>query len=322
MILMIGCGDNSEKEETADVTLRICNWEEYIDEGGWEENEVIDISDELEILGENPLWEDFEAWYFENYGINVNVEYSTFGTNEDIYNQLTLGDTFDLICPSEYMIMKLMTEDRLEPYSEDFFDKGNPYNYYSNGISPYIRQMFADHEIGGESWEKYAAGYMWGTTGIVYNPALVSKEQASTWKILNNPDFRRRVTIKDNVRDSYFAALGILKSDVLLDPSFTSSSDYEDRLAAELNDTSDEAIENTENVLKDIKDNVYSFETDSGKADMVTGKVAANYQWSGDAVYTMEQAEEDETELHYTVPMEGGNLWFDGWVMLKDGIDN
>lgn len=69
-----------------------------------------------------------------------------------------------------------------------------------------------------------------------------------------------------------------------------------------------------------MKDNAYSFETDSGKADMVTGKVVANYQWSGDAVYTMSQASEDDILLSYQVPEEGGNLWFDGWVMLKDGI--
>lgn len=61
----------------------------------------------------------------KNYGVRVRVEYSCFGTNEDIYNQLTMGDTFDLICPSDYMIMKLMKENALEPYSDEFFDEEN-----------------------------------------------------------------------------------------------------------------------------------------------------------------------------------------------------
>ena len=69
-----------------------------------------------------------------------------------------------------------------------------------------------------------------------------------------------------------------------------------------------------------MKDNAYSFETDSGKADMVTGKVAANYQWSGDAVYTMDQADEDDFPLAFAVPRESTNIYFDGWVMLKSGI--
>ena len=82
--------------------------------------------------------EDFENWYYENYGVKVNVQYSCFGTNEDLYNMLTLGDVYDLVCPSEYMIMKLMSENKLEPLSDDFFDENNDKNYYINGVSPYI----------------------------------------------------------------------------------------------------------------------------------------------------------------------------------------
>ncbi len=69
------------------------------------------------------MYEEFCDWYYENYGVRVRVEYSCFGTNEDIYNQLTMGDTFDLICPSDYMIMKLMKENALEPYSDEFLMK-------------------------------------------------------------------------------------------------------------------------------------------------------------------------------------------------------
>ena len=88
-----------------EVVLRICNWEEYIDEGEWEEDEVIDL-ESGDIFGENSILDDFADWYYETYGKKVRVEYSTFGTNEDLYNMLTLGDVYDLVCPSEYMIMK------------------------------------------------------------------------------------------------------------------------------------------------------------------------------------------------------------------------
>ena len=66
--------------------------------------------------------------------------------------------------------------------------------------------------------------------------------------------------------------------------------------------------------------NVYSFETDSGKADLVSGKVVANLQWSGDGVYSMQQVEEEGIKLRYAVPKASTNLWFDGWCMLKSGI--
>ncbi len=88
-----------------------------------------------------------------------------------------------------------------------------------------------------------------------------------------------------------------------------------------MNDTDSETIAAAEDILKRIKDNVYSFETDSGKADMVTGKVVANEQWSGDAVYIMDEAEEDGAELWYSVPEECTNIWFDGWIKLKNGVE-
>ncbi|MBP5254931.1 MAG: extracellular solute-binding protein [Lachnospiraceae bacterium] len=306
-------------EEEPVVVLRVCNWEEYIDLGDWEEDEVIDL-ESGDIIGVNDMVTDFEEWYRETYGVTVRVEYSTFGTNEDLYNMLTLGDVYDLVCPSEYMIMKLMAEDLVQPLSEDFFDEEDEYNYYIQGVSPFIRGIFEGHDINGVTWDRCAAGYMWGITGFVYNPEEVSEEDASTWHLLENTDYYRQITIKDNVRDSYFAAVGALKSDLLTSEAFLNDPDYAEKLQDEMNDTSQETIDKAQEFLQGIKDNLYSFETDSGKADMITGKVVANYQWSGDAVYTMDQAEEDDYYLNFAVPVESTNIYFDGWVMLKDGI--
>ncbi len=301
------------------VRLRVCNWEEYIDLGGWEKDETIDL-ESGDIIGVNSMVEDFEEWYKETYGIDVEVEYSTFGTNEDLYNMLTLGDVYDLVCPSEYMFMKLIAEDQLVPYSESFFDKSDENNYYSRGVSPYIQEIFESHSINGKPWADYAAGYMWGITGIVYNPEKMTHEEASSWTALANPKFKRQVTIKDNVRDSYFAAVGALKRDLLTSKAFKESPDYAERLEAEMNDVSPKTIEAVQEYLQEIKENAYSFETDSGKADMVTGKVVANYQWSGDAVYSMDQADEDDFTLCFAVPEEATNVYFDGWAMLKVGV--
>ena len=286
LLLIIPFAGCSGGDET--VTLRVSNWEEYIDLGGWSEDEVIDL-ESGDIFGENSMIDDFTERFNAAHDYNVKVEYSTFGTNEDLYNRLSLGDTYDLVCPSDYMIMKLLAEDKIERYSEEFL----------NG------------------WTEYAACYMWGTSGFVYDPEnLKDESDVSSCKILINPDYKRAVTIKDNVRDAYFAALSIIKEESLLSGGLTDG-----KLSEYLNDTNSETIAKAEDVLKQIKENVYSFETDSGKSDMVTGKVAANYQWSGDAVYIMDEADAEDSELWYSVPNECSNLWFDGWVMLKDGID-
>ncbi|MBQ6469030.1 MAG: extracellular solute-binding protein [Lachnospiraceae bacterium] len=310
-------GEPDDSQEP--IVLRVSNWEEYIDEGDWDEEETIELPSG-DIIGENSAVEDFEEWYFETYGREVRVEYSTFGTNEDLYNMLTLGDEFDLVCPSEYMIMKLMAEQELVPLSDSFFDEEDENNYYIKGVSPYIRSIFETQEIGGEPWSKYAAGYMWGVTGFVYNPEVISEEEASSWKILSDDSYSRQITIKDNVRDSYFAAVGAIKSDLLMSESFRNDPDYKKNLEREMNDTSPEMIAQVQEYLQNVKDNVYSFETDAGKADMITGKVVCNYQWSGDGVYTLDQADEDDFYLAFTVPQESTNIYFDGWVMLKRGI--
>ena len=67
------------REVEKEVTLRVCNWEEYIDLGDWDEEETIEL-DSGDIIGENTMIEDFTQWYYETYGIRVRVEYSTFGT--------------------------------------------------------------------------------------------------------------------------------------------------------------------------------------------------------------------------------------------------
>ena len=322
--VLAGC---SSQDDT--VVLRVSNWEEYIDLGDWGDDEAIDIENpytgEDYIMGVNSVIDDFTEWFnSQNYGFDVRVEYSTFGTNEDLYNQLNLGDVYDLVCPSDYMIMKLLSEDEIQPFSEEFMDESNPENYYINGVSEYIDGT--DGSIFDQyGWNGIAACYMWGTTGFVFNPELVDEDNAdvAACNILTNSDYYKSVTVKDNVRDAYFAALSILFEDELNAINADKNMSEEEKNAARselLNNTDDETIAAAEDILKDIKDNVYSFETDSGKTDMVTGKVIANYQWSGDAVYIMDQADEEDTELWYSVPEESTNLWFDGWVMLKDGI--
>lgn len=316
VLTLAGCG----RDDDSVIVLRVNSWEEYIDEGDWEEGEEIELEDGRVIFSETGIIEDFEEWFYETYGMNVRVEYSTFGTNEELYNQMTMGDTYDLVCPSEYMIMKLMAEGLLEPFSNDFYDTSIAENYYAKGVSPYIKGVFDELSINDQPLSKYAAGYMWGTLGIVYNPEFVSAEDASHWNLLLSDEFTKRVTIKDSVRDAYFAGNCILNEKLINSESFLKKENYLENLSELLNATDADTVDKVEAILSDIKDNVYSFETDSGKADMVTGKVVANQQWSGDAVYTLDQAEEDGVELCYSAPTEGTNLWFDGWCMIRAGI--
>ena len=262
------------------ITLRVYNWAEYIDEGG----EDSYLYDETENPDPDGVVTDFENWYEETYGASVRVEYSTFGTNEDLYNQLKLGDKYDLICPSEYMIMKLAAEGMLEPYSESFFDETDPLNYYVNNVSPFIKNVFDSGKITIEEkehrWSEYAAGYMWGTTGIVYKDELLALDRT-------DPDYNKKLTEIMN---------------------YTEQDMYGENV-----------VEKVKNVLLQMKKNIFGFETDTGKNDMMTGKISMNFAWGGDAVYAMDEAEEKSgVSLCYYIPEESSNLFFDGWAIPKD----
>lgn len=319
MNMLTGCAGHEKKSDDR-IVLRIANWEEYIDEGGWSEDEMIRLENGKKIIGKNSMIRDFEKWYASVYHKKVRVEYSSFGTNEDMYNQLTIGDVYDLICPSEYMIMKLMSEGKLLPYSDKFRDTSRKDNYYARGVSDYIKGRLDQLEFSGEPVGRYAAGYMWGTLGYLYNPRYVDKKDALDWGLLVNPKYKKRVTAKDSVRDCYFAAMGMKTQSKVSAPAFIDQKGYSTKLSAMINNTSEKTVKDVEDILAKVKDNVYSFETDSGKADIVSGKVVANLQWSGDAVYSMQQVAEDGIRLEYAVPKASTNLWFDGWCMLKNGI--
>ena len=60
--LSTGCAD---REDSDVLVLRIANCEEYIDEGDWDEEEVIELDDGT-VFGENALVDDFCEWYKSN----------------------------------------------------------------------------------------------------------------------------------------------------------------------------------------------------------------------------------------------------------------
>ena len=304
-----------------DITLRVYNWEEYIDDGG-------EGGYDYDFFGKDsdtrPIIDKFEEWYEKTYRKSVHVEYSTFGTNEDLYNQLKLGDQYDLVCPSEYMIMKLAAEGMLTPLPESFFDKEDEHNYYINNVSPFIQDTFDDGKMIVKDsdepvpWSEYAAGYMWGVTGLVYNPDLVAEEDLEQgWSILLDETYYNKATTKDNVSDSYFVGLAIAYRDELLALD-KNADDYNEKVREIMNRTDEKSVEAVTKILKAVGDNIFNFETDTGKSDMVTGKISINFAWSGDAVYAMDEAESQNVYLNFHIPKECANLYFDGWVMPKD----
>lgn len=320
--------------------LRVYNWEEYISESDDNKIEWNDFKSGNYQLAEDDEYVDF-IYLFESYckqelNRNVKVEYSTFGTCENMYNELNLskkvvgGETtysYDLVCPSEYMLLKMLKEGMLEPISAS--DRSDVQSYDANS-SAYIRNLFKGLTIECDDGETrslydYATCYCWGTMGYVYNPEKgIDVEKASHWDLLWQDEYRGMSTIKDSVRDSYILALGYVYREELTelkesyDKGDITAQEYNAQLTEIYNRTDEDSVKKAGEALTGLKDRLFGYEVDSGKKDMASGKISINFAWSGDAVFVMDFAQDTRgVLLEYALPEEGSNIFFDGWAMPK-----
>ena len=269
-------------------TLKIYNWADYIYE---------------DVLTE------FADWYYEQTGEEVEVIYQLFDVNEIMLAKIERGkEDFDVVCPSEYIIERMLRHDLLLPIDRDF---GHTPNYIDSNISPYIIERFNRIDGSGKNANDYSVGYMWGTTGLLYNTKYITAEQASSWSVLHNEALRKKIFIKDAFRDVYGPILVYLKREAIDRGEIT--------LEEVMYDASDESIALVEQFLKTAKNRelIAGWEADFGKEMMTKEKAYINLTWSGDAVWAIEEAASVGVSLDYYVPDEGSNVWFDGWVIPK-----
>ncbi|MBO4427365.1 MAG: ABC transporter substrate-binding protein [Bacteroidales bacterium] len=266
--------------------LKVYNWSDYIDES---------------------VLPEFEQWYEQQTGEKIKVIYQTFDINETMLSKIEKGqEDYDVVCPSDYILERMLNQGLLIPL--DFASIPDSINYIANNKSPYMQRIF--REINPEiDANDYSVPYMWGTSGILYNTKYVTDEEASTWDVIRNPKFAGKILIKDAPRDVYCPVLIYLKQDELKSGKVT--------LADLMHDSSDESLAAVEAYLKQVKDGVLGWEADFGKEQMTKERGVVSLNWSGDAVWAIEEAAALGVELKYVVPKEGGNVWFDSWVIPK-----
>ena len=265
--------------------LKVYNWADYIDE---------DLIDE------------FEVWYEEQTGEPVEIIYQTFDINETMLSKIELGhEDYDVVCPSDYIIERMLKNDLLLPLERDF---GETPDYIGN-VAPYISETLGQIEENGRNARDYSVGYMWGTVGLIYNPKYIPDEEVLSWDVLRNPDYKGKVLMKDAFRDVYTAFLVALNKEAL--------ESGEKSLEAITYDTSDESIALVEDYLHSFRESVCGWEADFGKEQMTKELAWINLSWSGDAQWAIDEAAEIGMDLRYAIPETGSAIWFDGWVIPK-----
>ena len=293
-VLFSGIAGCSFAEEP-DETLVIYNWGDYIDE---------DIE------------EEFEEYYESVTGKKLDIVYSTFETNEIMLTTVEKGEeVIDLVCPSEYAIQKLMEGGYLQKLD---YSKISTYQNVESDIYDKVNEVFTHINVPGvgedERMADYFVPYMWGTLGILYNADVVTEADLAEgygllWNSALNPELEEKILMKDSIRDSYVAAVMRLKELDRLPAGYETLSVQE-----LINTVDDTLLQAVEQILLEQSDALKGYEVDFGKAQMTSNRAYVDLAWSGDALWAMEDGE----NLDYFVPEIGGNIWFDGWVMLKD----
>lgn len=248
--LMTGCGkDNREK-------VYVYNWGEYIDP-------------------------DVKELFEKETGIKV--VYEEFEQNEDMYARIKAGAVqYDVVCPSDYMIQRMIDEDLL---AEINFDN-----------IPNIQNIDPAYLKSSQNFDpenKYSVPYCWGTLGILYNKTMVD-EPVDSWGILFDEKYSGNILMMDSVRDAFGIALAYLGYDI--------------------NSTDETQINEAMDLLKKQYPLVQAYVVDQVRDKMIGGEASIGVIYSGEAIFT----QRENSDLEYVVPKEGSNVWIDGWVIPKN----
>lgn len=255
-----GVSQTSPKDAIAKYgsdTLKVYNWGEYMDP-------------------------EVNTAFEKEFG--VKVIYDTFDSNELMYTKMQGGESYDVLFPSDYMIERLIQEDKLQP-----LDKGVVTNLAV--LADGVKQLQYDPQ------NMYTAPYFWGTVGIVYNKKEVSKQDLDKegFNIFLDQKYKGRLYLYDSERDSFMMALKAL--------------------GYSMNTSDPKELEEAYNWLVKVVSTMNpEIVTDEVIDSMINGNKDMALVYSGDAAFILSENE----DMDYYMPKEGTNLWSDAMVIPKD----
>ena len=253
-MLTAGC---STSDDDADEVVYVYSWGDYIDPA---------------------TLEMFE----EETGIHVVLD--EFDTNESMFPRVSAGAVhYDVICPSDYMIQKLIDNNLLQPL--DFDQLPNAREYIGKKFYEQARSFDADN--------KYSVPYCWGTVGIMYNAAEID-EPIDSWAVLWDERYKNEILMQDSPRDALMIPLKLK--------------------GHSLNSTDPDELNEARDMLIAQKPLVQAYVIDEVKDKLIGGEALMGVVFSGEAL----MISLENPDMEFVVPKEGTNFWIDGWVLTRD----
>ena len=255
-----GCGNSSDNADnnnnSSEKTLTVLNYGKYLDES---------------------VIKQFEA------ETGIDIKYEEYESPEEMYTKYKAGAIdYDVICTSEYIIQKLISEG--EVLEQDYASLSN----YDN-IDKDLLQIAQSYD----PKNSYTVPYFYGTVGIVYDTTKVSKEEVSSWNVLWDEKYKNEIIIMNSVRDAFIPALKLC--------------------GYSINETSETHLREALQLLDKQFPIVYAYFVDEIGDEMISGNAQLALIYSGEGAYAMDYNE----NLAFTIPEEGSNLWIDSWFIPK-----
>ncbi|RKE79241.1 polyamine ABC transporter substrate-binding protein [Rhizobium sp. AG855] len=238
--------------------------------------------------------------FIEKTGIDARVDF--FDSLEILETRLLAGGSgFDVVFPSATVGERLVASGALQP-----IDKSKLKNY--GNLDPELLKLLGEHDSG----NTYLVPYMWLTTGVAYNKAMIQERlpdaPVDSLAMVFDPKIAAKfadcgIGIVDAPNEIIPIALNYLG----LDPYSANAED----------------LKKAEDLLMALRPNIRHMQSGKLIADMASGQLCLAVMWSGDVGIAAARADEAKTgqEIHYSLPKEGTIVSFDTMAIPADAAN-
>ena len=229
----------------------------------------------------------------------IKVVYDVFDSNETLEAKLLSGGSgYDIVVPSNQFLAKQIKAGVFQK-----LDKAKLPNW--KNLNPDLMKALDNADPGNQ----YAFPYLWGTTGIGYNPAKVKAalgvDTIDSWDVIFKPENMAKlkacgVSMLDAPDEIYAAALHYQG----LPPNAKSAED----------------VKKAEELLMKVRPHITYFHSSKYISDLANGDICVALGWSGDIFQAQARAEEakNNVPVSYAIPKEGAASFFDMMAIPAD----
>jgi putrescine transport system substrate-binding protein len=246
-------------------------------------------------IGENTL-ADFQK------ETGIKPVYDVFDSNETLEGKLLAGRTgYDVVVPSNHFLGKQIKAGAFQK-----LDKAQLPNY--SNLDPVLLKRLEQNDPG----NLYAVPYLWGTNGIGYNvdkvKAVLGVDTIDSWAVVFEPE---------NIKKLQSCGVAFLDS---ADEMMPTVLNY---MGLDANSTNPEDYKKAEAKLLAVRPYVTYFHSSKYIADLANGDICVAIGFSGDMFQAKNRADEAKkgVNIAYSIPKEGGALWFDMLAIPKDAAN-